>query len=158
MCVVYQTFNTEEQEVSALSRLSSATIIMDVLSLTQNVPFDDSVTHMEWHTHLPYASMTLNNSDEIRIPIMQQDVCVMPCMSYLYVEGKLLLENNTVPKKTEFVNNAFCHLFDEFRYEINGTEIDRVRNPGIATTLKGYVSFDEHKLKCMNNAGWVDKS
>lgn len=128
---------------------------MDVLDVMRSAPFDDTVTHIEWHTHLPYASMTLNNSDEIRIPIQQQDICVVPSMSYLYVEGKLLLDKNTVPKNTKFTNNAFAYLFDEIRYELNGVEIDRVRNPGIVSTLKGYASFNDNTLKTMTNAGWT---
>lgn len=128
---------------------------MDVMSIMQSVPSDDSVTHMEWHTHSPYASMTLNNSDEIRIPIQQQDVCVVPSLSYLYVEGKLTLDNGTASQKTTFTNNPFCFLFDEVRYMCNQVEIDRVRNPGITSTLKGYVSFNELDLKHMGNAGWV---
>lgn len=132
---------------------------MDVMSIMQSVPFDDTVTHMEWHTHLPYASMTLNNNDEVRIPIHQQDICVLPSLSYLYVEGKLLLDTtSSPPSKTKFINNAFSFLFDEIRYEVNGVEIDRVRNPGIATTLKGYVSFNELQLRMMGNAGWVSSS
>lgn len=131
--------------------------MMEVLNISQSVPFDDSIVHMEYHTHLPYASMTLNNNDEIRIPIQQQDLCVIPSMSYLYVEGKLLKSGNSVTasKKTKFINNAFAHLFDEVRYELNGNVIDRVRNPGIATTLKGYVSFNENDLRNLSNAGWV---
>lgn len=129
------------------------------MSIMKSVPFDDTVTHMEWHTHLPYASMTLNNSDEVRIPVQQQDICVIPSLSYLYVEGKLLVEtDNSVPKNTYFTNNAFAYLFDEIRYEINGVEVDRVRNPGIATTLKGYVSFNELNLRLMGNAGWISSS
>lgn len=125
----------------------------------KSVPFDDTVTHMEFHTHLPYASMTLNNSDEIRIPIQQQDICVLPCLSYLYVEGKLVIESDdSVPKTTYFTNNAFAYLFDEIRYELNGVEIDRVRNPGIATTLKGYASFNEFNLRLMGNAGWISST
>lgn len=131
---------------------------MDVMSIMQSLPFDDSVTHMEWHTHQPYASMTLNNSDEIRIPIQQQDVCVIPSLSYLYVEGRLLLENGGVPRKTRFTNNAFAYLFDEIRYEINGVEIDRVRNPGVTSTLKGYVSYNELNLRLMGNAGWISSA
>lgn len=132
---------------------------MDALNILQSVPFDDSVSHVEWHSHLPYASMTLNNNDEIRIPIQQQDLCVIPSMSYLYVEGKLLKSDGTaVPSGTKFVNNAFAHLFDEMRYEINGSVIDRIRNPGVTTTLKGYASFNENDLKNLSNAGWVATS
>lgn len=134
-------------------------MMINVKHITQSVPYDDTVTHLEWHTHLPYASMTLNNSDEIRIPIQQHDICVLPYMSYLYVEGKLVLSSNdTAPKKTRFTNNAFAYLFDEIRYELNGVEVDRVRNPGITSTLKGYTSFNEQTLKCMGNAGWIEDS
>lgn len=119
----------------------------DALDIMQSVPFDDTITHMEWHTHLPYASMTLNNNDEIRIPIQQQDLCVIPSLSYLYVEGKLLLTNDNATAATKFVNNAIAFLFDEMRYELNGVEIDRVKNPGITTTLKGYASLSELELK-----------
>lgn len=127
---------------------------MDVLNILQSVPFDDGIAHMEYHTHQPYASMTLNNNDEVRIPIQQQDLCVIPSMSYLLVEGKLLKADDTVPSTTKFTTNAFSHLFDELRYELNGVVIDRVRNPGITTTLKGYVSFSENDLKYMSNASW----
>lgn len=133
---------------------------MDVLNILHSVPFDDAVTHMEWHTHLPYASMTLGNNDEIRIPIQQQDLCVIPAMSYLYVEGKLVMEadETKVPAKTKLVNNVFAHLFEECRYELNSVVVDRVRNPGITTTLKGYASFNENDLRTLGNAGWASSA
>lgn len=129
---------------------------MDVLGLMQNVPFDDSIVHLEWHTHLPYASMALKNNDEIRIPIQQQDICVVPSMSYFYVEGRLLLsDDKTVPTKTMFTNNAFAYLFDELRYEVNGQVVDKIRNPGITTTIKSYISLNEGDLKGLSNSGWI---
>lgn len=131
---------------------------MDVLDLLHSVPFDDTITHMEWHTHYPYASMTLNNNDEIRIPIQQQDLCVIPSMSYIYVEGTLKTSTGTVSTKTKFTNNAFAFLFDEMRYEINAVEIDRVRNPGVTSTLKGITSFTESSLRYMGNSGWSSTS
>lgn len=133
---------------------------MDALDILHSVPFDDTVTHKQWHTHLPYASMTLNRNDEIRIPIQQQDVCVIPAESYLCVEGKLLLDTDGggVPTKTSLSNNAFAYLFDEIRYEINNVEIERVRNPGITSSLKGYVSLSEPDLKSLTNQGWNSTS
>jgi len=131
---------------------------MDVLDLLHSVPFDDTITHMEWHTHYPYASMTLNNNDEIRIPIQQQDLCVIPSMSYIYVEGTLKKSDGSVSTKTKFTSNAFAFLFDEMRYELNAVEIDRVRNPGITSTLKGISSFTEASLKYMGNSGWPSSS
>lgn len=158
---IQRPIDTEKQTLSSLPWSKSATKNrkMEALNILQSVPFDDSVAHMEFHTHLPYASMTLNNNDEIRIPIQQQDLCVIPSMSYLYVEGKLqLTDKSDAPTKTKFINNAIAHLFDEIRYEINGNVIDRVRNPGITSTLKGYASLNENDLKSLSNAGWASSS
>ncbi|XP_054260673.1 uncharacterized protein LOC129000130 [Macrosteles quadrilineatus] len=127
---------------------------MDVLDIFSSVPFDDTISHMEFHTHFPYSSTTLDNNDEIRIPIQQQDICIVPSMSYLYVEGKLLKSDNTATTKTKFTPNAFAFLFDEIRYEINGVEIDRIRNPGITSTMKGFASIGENSLRSLGNSGW----
>jgi len=132
---------------------------MDVLDILHSVPFDDGVINKQWHTHLPYASMTFNNNDEIRIPIQQQDICVIPSESYLCIEGKLELEDGSgKPAKTSLTNNAFAYLFDEARYILNGIEVERVRNPGITTSLKGYVSLCESDLKGLSNQGWNTSS
>ena len=43
-------------------------IILDVA----NTPtFDNRITKIELHTYNPYANMTFDNNDEIRIPIQQ---------------------------------------------------------------------------------------
>ena len=127
---------------------------MNVLDILHSAPFDDAVIHKQWHTHLPYASMTLNNNDEIRIPIQQQDICVIPSESYLCIEGKLQLDTGGKPTKTSLINNAFAFLFDEVRYELNSVEVERVRNPGVTTTLKSYISLAESDLKSLSNQGW----
>lgn len=36
--------------------------------------------------------------------------------------------------------NAFCYLFQEARYEINGVEIDRNQDVGTTTTIKNFLS------------------
>jgi len=40
-----------------------------------------------------------------------------------YITGRLTKVNVTA-KATELINNAICFLFEEFRYELNGDEID----------------------------------
>ncbi|KAJ8910555.1 hypothetical protein NQ315_011068 [Exocentrus adspersus] len=42
---------------------------MDILNVNAGIYFDDVVTSAEKHTHQAYASTSLNNNDEIRIPI-----------------------------------------------------------------------------------------
>ena len=87
----------------------------------------------------PFANTTFGHSDEIKIPIQQQDT--LPCESFLYVEGRLTVKKKNDQMPTTLVNNYVAFMFDEIRYELNGVEIDRNRNVGITSTLKNYVSL-----------------
>lgn len=68
----------------------------DILNINDEPIFDNSVVKIETHTYNPYANTTFGYSDEIRIPIQQQDLYTLPCDSFLYVEGKL-----TTKKKSD---------------------------------------------------------
>ena len=41
------------------------------------------------------------------------------------------------------------------RYDINGVGIDRCKNVGLTSRLKGYVSFSPNQSKYLENAGWI---
>lgn len=120
------------------------------------VVFDESITHYEIHAHQPYASTSLDNSDEIRITVQNQDLCILPSKSNLHITGKLLKVNNDVATTTKLVNNAICHLFQEIRYEINAIEIDKIKNVGITTLMKNLISFTPNQSIWMENAGWLN--
>ncbi|KAL6257821.1 hypothetical protein P5V15_011415 [Pogonomyrmex californicus] len=60
----------------------------DILSIGGAPIFDDRIVRIETHTYNPYANITFGYSDEIRIPIQQQDLYTLPCESFLYIEGK----------------------------------------------------------------------
>ncbi|KAL6265723.1 hypothetical protein P5V15_002526 [Pogonomyrmex californicus] len=60
----------------------------DILSIGGAPIFDDRIVRIEIHTYNPYANITFGYSDEIRIPIQQQDLYTLPCESFLYIEGK----------------------------------------------------------------------
>lgn len=127
----------------------------NILNIGEQIYNDDSIVSCELHTHPPYSNTTFNNSDEIRIPIQTQDIYTLPSQSYLYIEGTLLdTAQNKRNKNVDFVNNGVAHLFDEIRYEIGGTVVDRVRNPGITTTMKGYASFATNECIRYQAAGW----
>ena len=131
----------------------------EILNLSAAVVFDESIAHCETHAHQPYASSTFNNSDEVRITVQHQDLFVLPSQSAVHVQGRLLTaENgNAPPAHTTLVNNAICHLFEEIRYELNGVEIDRNKNVGLTTLMKGLVSITPHQqMTVSQNAGWRD--
>lgn len=54
--------------------------------------FDDSVVKFMTHTYNPYANTTFGHSDEIRIPIQEQNLYTLPCDNFLYVEGRLRIK------------------------------------------------------------------
>lgn len=129
---------------------------MDGTLLVQSpVVFDESITHYETHAHQPYTSSTFNNSDEIRISIQHQDLCVLPSRSSLHVFGKLTKANGDAVTTTKLVNNAILHLFEEIRYELNAIEIDRCKNAGITGLMKGYITLSPEDSTMSENASWV---
>jgi len=62
----------------------------DILNIKNEPIFDDRIVKIETHTYSPFANTTFGYSDEIRIPIQQQDLYTLPYESFLYVEGKLM--------------------------------------------------------------------
>ncbi|XP_051173507.1 uncharacterized protein LOC127289560 [Leptopilina boulardi] len=126
----------------------------EVLSIGKPIVFDESIAHYEIHAHLPYASSTFNNSDEIRIAVQNQDHCLLPGKSSLHIQGKLVKENGTAVTSTRFIINAICHLFEEARYELNAVEIDKSKNVGLTSLIKNYVSIYSNQSKFLENAGW----
>jgi hypothetical protein len=128
----------------------------DILNIGGKPIFDDRITKNDYHTYNPYANTTFGHSDEIRIPIQQQDLYTLPYESYLYIEGKLTKQAQAVGVNVTLGRNCVAFLFDEIRYELDGVEIDRNRNVGITSTLKNYVSLSLDESVTMKNAAWGD--
>ena len=125
--------------------------ILDIKSVPA---YDNSINKFEYHSYSPFLK-AFNNSDEIRIAIQHQDLCILPNESYIYIEGTLRKKaNGTVSATAKLVNNAIAFLFDEIRYELNGVEIDRTRNVGTSTTIKNFLSLSENESKMLYNSGW----
>ncbi|KYN00607.1 hypothetical protein ALC62_08617 [Cyphomyrmex costatus] len=127
--------------------------MVDILNIIGEPIFDDRIIKFEIHTYNPYANATFGHSDEIRIPIQQQDLYMLPCESFLYIEGRLTVKKDE-ETPTTLGNNCIAFMFDEIRYELNNVEIDRNRNVGITSTLKNYVSLTYDKSLIALNAGW----
>ncbi|XP_050440008.1 uncharacterized protein LOC126845397 [Adelges cooleyi] len=127
---------------------------VDVLDITRRVEFDDRITKYEFHTYQPFSSNSLTNNDEIRIAIQHQDLYTLPSESLLCLQGSVVVTPATDTSDVTIVTNGLMFLFDEIRYELNSVEIDRVRQPGVASTLKGYVTMQKTVHGRYANAGW----
>ena len=64
---------------------------------------------------------------------------MVPSQCGLHIAERLTKADSTPAQATELVNNAICFLFEELRYELNGVEVDRCRNVGLTSLMKGYV-------------------
>lgn len=129
-----------------------------MLQITDLPRHDNSIESYEIHTYNPY-SYSFKENDEIRIPIHQQDVYVLPSASSIYIEGYANVSgvDNTgksIDKNVAFINNPIMFLFQDIRYELNGVEIDHIKNVGITTTMKSYVSMNEGESKNAALWGW----
>lgn len=123
------------------------------LLIFENPNFDNSIVREEIHTYHPPIK-SFDNNDEIEITINQQDVLVSMYESALYIEGNI--EHSSTGKGiTKITNNMGAFLFDYISYELNGIEIDRVRDPGITTLLKAYLSLNENECKALQIAGFI---
>ncbi|XP_057329876.1 uncharacterized protein LOC130670496 [Microplitis mediator] len=128
----------------------------EILDIQKPIIFDESISHYEVHSHQPYASSTFNNSDEIRISIQHQDLCILPSKSSLHICGRFVKEDGTGAGATmNLVNMAICHMFEEIRYELNAVEIDRCKNVGLTSLMKNYISLSPGQVNLMENAGWL---
>ncbi|CAH2015928.1 unnamed protein product [Acanthoscelides obtectus] len=129
---------------------------MSILNVTQKPLVDNSITELEYHTYQPFINSNFDYNDEIRIAVQELDAYTIPSQSLLYLEGELTKADGTAvtTKKADgttvttlqLINNAFAFLFRELRYELNGVVVDSVRNVGLTSTLKGYLSFNEMRV------------
>ncbi|XP_047039148.1 uncharacterized protein LOC124644014 [Helicoverpa zea] len=127
--------------------------ILDVLSAPT---YDTTIEGIEFHSYKPYVT-SFNRNDEIRIPINQQDLYILPSASTLYLEGTVIVSKKDTKDKVtsvHFTNNALLYLFQDIRYELNGVEIDKIKNAGITTTMKSLISMNESESKISNAWGW----
>lgn len=129
----------------------------EALHISERVKFNDSITYMQYHRHQPYGN-NFGQSSEIRIAIQQQDIYTLPYESFLLVQGKLLKTDGTVGSTSKIASNGILFLFDRISYELNGTELDNSKEPGITSSLKTYISATTNHSACLENSGWNHKT
>ncbi|XP_044586067.1 uncharacterized protein LOC123266099 [Cotesia glomerata] len=131
----------------------------EILDIKKSIIFYESITHCEAHSHLPYASSTFNNSDEIRIAVQHQDLCLLPSKSTLHFYGRMRkADGSAVSATTKMINMVVCHIsISSAPSELNGVEIDRCKNVGITSVMKGYASLSPGQQNILESAGWIIK-
>ncbi|XP_066590777.1 uncharacterized protein [Prorops nasuta] len=129
-----------------------------LLNIIETPHYDNRINNIEIHYYNPYVNSSLNHNDEIRIPIQQQDLVVLPSESFLLIEGDvsaIAANNATIDENKLFLDsNGAAFLFNEIRYELNGVEVDRCKNVGITTTLRNYALLSSHESTTLKSASF----
>jgi len=94
----------------------------------------------DWNSHVQSVRTTFGHSDEIKIPIQQQDLYTLPCENFLYVEGRLTVKRENDESQITLRNNCVAFMLDEIWYKLNSVEIDHNRNVGIISTIKNCIA------------------
>lgn len=124
---------------------------MNTLNWKEELLIDESYEKINYDEYSPHTGIDLNNvHGDIRIVIRNQDQFLLPSKSYLNIEAQLLKENGEhyVPDdKISLGNNGLMYLFDRVSYHLSNREIESYANPGIASTVKGLVTYPGDYLK-----------
>lgn len=122
-----------------------------ILDLYQLPTSDNSINHIEFRTYLPYIK-SFQNNDIIEITVNRNDAWVLLCDAALSIKGKLSKIAGTGDVK--LVNNAAGFFFDSMTYELNGVEVEHVKNPGIVSLIRGYLCYNTSDKNHLKTASW----
>lgn len=125
---------------------------MEYLNVLNPPVHDTSVVKYEYHTYSPLFQNSYGRSDEIRIPIANQDSFILPHKSYLFVTGKI--DANCKPETLLLTKNFVSHMFEEIRVELNGITIQSTRNPGLTSTIFHYLTMDRNTASSAPKFCW----
>ncbi|XP_049817993.1 uncharacterized protein LOC126264368 [Aethina tumida] len=137
----------QKQKRSPKQRLT----LDNVFEVYRKPRYDETIQKMETRTYYPYIK-SFNNNDVIEISINQRDSWVLMHEAAIVIEGELRRDGGE--GEVSLVNNAGAFMFDNITYELNGKEVDSVRTPGIVSTIRGYLCYNQMDSNILSTAGW----
>lgn len=128
----------------------------DKLNVFHKAAFDENIIKEQEHTYYT-QTQSFGYNDEIEIIINQQDILIEFSTGYLYLECALKPKDEGDPPKGKctLTNNAGAYLFETITYELNGKEIDKVRDPGTVSTIRALLCYSPHESVSLGGAGWI---
>lgn len=116
----------------------------DILSIGNMPTRDDMIIRNQSRSYSPYTS-SFENNDEIRIAIQSQDLYVLPSQSYICFDVEVTRKRGDAHAAVvgAWTSNYAAFFFSEIRYELNGVEIDRTKNVGLASNLKKFAASSD---------------
>lgn len=116
-----------------------------ILDIKEKFVEGDVIKSYEFNEYLPTSGSNINIPGTVTIHIECQDEFYHPRRSCLLVEGNLLKEADgtryVAGDNMALANNGILHLFSNIKYELVGTEIESVNEPGIAGCMMGIAKY-----------------
>ena len=120
---------------------------MESINWKKDINIDDAYEKIDFHEYSSQTGVNLNTDHgDIRIVIQNQDQFLLPSKSYIYIEAQLLQEDGTEYAEADEItltNNGLMYLFERVSYKISQQELESYSNPGIATTVKGMLTYPD---------------
>ncbi|VDO13776.1 unnamed protein product [Brugia timori] len=124
------------------------------LNLHDKIEFQDFITDVKFIHHFPHSYCSYNYNDEITISVDQKNVYTYPHNSFICIKGSF-----TNPNNAYIIGfNGLLYLFKEISYSINGTEIERTSNPGVATAIRRILLTTTRNKNYYESYGFSDET
>ncbi|XP_050538783.1 uncharacterized protein LOC126904103 [Daktulosphaira vitifoliae] len=127
------------------------------LNILEKYTDESPIEDLHYRSYLPFSTTVLSNGDQIRIAVQNTDAYTLFCESFIYIEGEVKVKSETVGK-IGIANNGLAFLFDTISYEINGVEVQKVKDPGTTSLMKDYCSYSLNYINSLQNAFWDPNS
>ena len=114
--------------------------LSSILDLKAKYTENDAIKSYEFSEYLPTSGSNINIPGTITIHIECLDEFYHPRRSCLLVEGDLLKaadEERYDDENIALSNNGIMHLFSNVKYELVGSELESINDPGIAGVMMG---------------------
>lgn len=120
--------------------------------------YADEVSRFQYRNFNPVSTLNLNEENKkTTFKLDFEDDFIDKNIEY-YIEGKIVPVNATTPytdkSNIKMVDNFVAHLFPQIEVKKHGTLIDEIDFAGIASTVKGCVSYpgaDEYNSNAVNS-------
>jgi len=119
----------------------------EILTIREEYINDDSVESFQYfEIDCDNGTGNLNNETDLTITCQNKSTWLYPHASYLRIDGNFKtadganVANNSA---VAFINNGLMYLFSNFRYYLEGKQIEYFQNVGITTTIHNYLTKTE---------------
>jgi len=124
------------------------------LNLHDKIEFHDYITDVKYIHHFPHSYCSYKYNDEITISVDQKNAYTYPHNSYICIKGSY---NN--PQSNFIIGfNGIMYLFKEISYSINGVEIERTNNPGVATAIRRILLMTSENVNYYKSLGFGEET